>query len=200
MSDATHHFCRASRMAGMLGLSLVLLSLYVAMGQPPEENDVQQEYNIKLAYLCNFGAYVTWPADSHSLGSDVWIIGVLGDDPFHGELDQIAASRREIRGRRIVARHFASLSNYQPCHILFVVKTVPPDQQEAAVRTLRGQRVLLVGEIAGFAVRGGCINFYREQENVRFEVNRDAVRGQELQISSKLLTLAKIVEPTLDRR
>jgi hypothetical protein len=175
-------------------LGAVSIDLPVAAGQPPEETDEQLEYNVKLAFLCNFGRYVEWPAEADLQKSDVWIIGILGNSPFHGELDKIAASQRKIQGRTIVARHFASLDDYQPCHILFVVASVPPEQQQAAIRTLRGKFVLLVGESAGFAASGGCINFYRDEENIRFEINPAAVRGQSLKVSSKLLALAKIVK------
>jgi hypothetical protein len=178
----------------MLVVGMAALGLRVGWGQPPSEDETQIEYNIKLAFLCNFGRYVTWPADAPPRKDDTLIIGVLGDDPFHGRLDQIAAAGRKVQGQVIVARHFTRLSEYQPCHVLFIAKTVSPDQQADAIRTLRGKPVLLVGEVAGFAARKGCINFYRDGDNVRFEINPEAVRGQELQASSKLLTLAKIVK------
>jgi hypothetical protein len=51
-----------------------------------------------------------------------------------------------------------------------------------------------VGEAAGFAARGGMINLTREQNKLRFEVNIDATGETRLRISSKLLSLAKIVK------
>lgn len=162
-------------------------------GQSAQTTDEQLEYNVKLAYLCNLGRYIDWPANVMPKGSDVLVIGILGPDPFQGTLDQIAAERK-IQGRTVAVRHFASMKDYQPCHILFMSKAVPFDEQGAAVRDLRGKPVLLVGEIPGFAAQGGCVNFYRDGDNVRLEINPDAVQSQHLQASSKLLNLAKIVK------
>lgn len=183
----------------VLAVGMLLLVASLAGGQTapeaPAPPPAHAEHHIKLAYLCNFSLYVTWPAPAPVPRDGIWIIGTLGGDPFHGELDRLAASGREIRGRKVVVHHFAAVEHYQPCHILFVTKTTPPEHREAALRTLDGKQVLLVGETPDFAQIGGCVNFYRDGRNIRFEINREAIRRQQLQVSSKLLALAKIIEP-----
>jgi len=52
---------------------------------------------------------------------------------------------------------------------------------------------LLVGESPGFAERGGAIDFFIEGNRVRFEVNMEVAKRQQLKFSSKLLSLAKII-------
>jgi hypothetical protein len=191
---------RAARIAGLLtavtvGLAVAASCERIAMGQAGDDSDRQAEYNVKLAYLCNFTRYVTWPADGASKDDGgEWIIGVLGEDPFRGALDRVAASGRKVAGRKLAARHFASLKDYKPCHILFVPKSVPRKQQDAVVPAMQGKPVLVVGEIAGFATAGGCVNFFFDDDNVRFEINVDALKAQHLEASSKLLALAKIVK------
>jgi len=49
----------------------------------------------------------------------------------------------------------------------------------------------MVGETPGFAERGGIIRFTLEDNRVRFEINVDAAHQADLNISSRLLTLAK---------
>ena len=69
-------------------------------------------------------------------------------------------------------------------------------ETKAATRILgeiRGSSTLTVGEAAGFAARGGMINLTREENRLRFEVNINAAAETRLKISSKLLSLAKIV-------
>jgi hypothetical protein len=179
------------------GLCLAAGSAMIARGQTPDEGDDRQEYNVKLAYLCNFVRYIAWPADAaaqEKAKDGEWIIGVLGEDPFRGALDRVAASGRRVVGRKIIVRHFTSLDHYRPCHILFIPKTAPRKQHEAAIRALRGKPVLLVGETVDFAAIGGCVNFYRDEDNVRFEINLDALRDHHVEASSKLLALAKIVK------
>jgi hypothetical protein len=47
----------------------------------------------------------------------------------------------------------------------------------------------------GFAKSGGMINFVLEDNRVRFEVNVKAAKDADLNISSRLLALARIVQP-----
>jgi hypothetical protein len=174
-------------------LGVFLLACPPLGGQPSDDQALREEYNVKLAFLYNFGRYVEWPADAFARDGDAFVIGVLGADPFHGALDEIARSHK-VHGRPISVRYFASLADYRPCQVLFLVRSVPLEQQNAVVRKLLRAPVLLVGETEGFAARGGCVNFYREQQNIRFEINVEAVRGQRLQINAKLLSLARLVK------
>ncbi|MHB1036925.1 MAG: YfiR family protein [Pirellulales bacterium] len=163
--------------------------------QQDGETEIDREYTIKAAYLYNFGRYVEWPANSFRGADDPFVIGVLGTDPFGATLDEIA-SEKKIARRRIVARRFASMTEYVPCHILFVVASTSAEQRAAAVQKLQNSRVLLVGETPGFAQQGGVINFFVEQNKVRFEINVQAAKREQLKISSKLLSLAQIVGGT----
>ena len=52
---------------------------------------------------------------------------------------------------------------------------------------------MTVGESEGFAALGGIINLTVEGSTVHFEVNQRAAQRAGLKISSKLLSLAKIV-------
>jgi hypothetical protein len=58
---------------------------------------------------------------------------------------------------------------------------------------LRGSSALIVGEGTKFAERGGGVQFFLENNRLRFAVNVDAVQRARLAVSSKLLALAKIV-------
>ena len=181
-------------------LATLMVCLLAVSGNPPSaaaqemmETDEKLEYNVKLAYLCNLGRYVDWPADVSPVNSETLVIGILGRDPFHGTLDELVVGRK-IQGRKIEVRHFASLDDYRPCHILFIPRTVPAEEWKAAIEKLHGKPVILVGETPGFAAEGGCVNFYRDGENVRLEINPDALHNHYLKASSKLLSLAKIVK------
>jgi hypothetical protein len=58
---------------------------------------------------------------------------------------------------------------------------------------LRGRSILTVGDSKNFAAQGGMIGLLVENEGVRFEVNLGAANEAHLKISSKLLSLAKVV-------
>jgi hypothetical protein len=67
------------------------------------------------------------------------------------------------------------------------------DRMRQILDALRGSSILTVSEVKGFAQNGGMINFYIQQDKVRFEINPDAAERGRLNLSSQLLRLARIV-------
>lgn len=149
------------------------------------------EYLIKAAYLYNFALFVEWPADAFAAADAPIVIGVVGADPFDEALDRTIQDKR-INRRRIVVRRLQWSQDLRGCHILFVSASEAARASELSSR-LNGLPVLVVGETPEFARRGGTINFTIEDNKVRFEVNVDAARRARLNISAKLLNLARIV-------
>ena len=160
--------------------------------QTDDAAEVNREYPIKAAYLYQFCRYVQWPTSAFADDRSPLEIGVLGSDLFGGTLDEIARTKR-IDGRLIVVRRFASMAEYTPCQVLFVNASVGAEEKAVAVQKLRGLPVLIVGEEPGFAEHGGTVNFFQEENKIRFEINAEVARQARLKISSKLLSLAKIV-------
>jgi hypothetical protein len=167
--------------------------LRIAGAQQPEPTGVHKEYTVKAVLLYSFGRYVEWPKIAFVNASEPFVIGILGEDLFEGSLDAIAA-KKTIQNRRIVIRRFASVATYdQPCHILFVSRSMAPDQQAALIAKTAGKPVFVVGETPGFAEHGGIANFYTEGDRVLFEINVDAARRAQLHMDAKLLSLGKAV-------
>ena len=186
--------------AGMISLLLVNLIAQVR-GQSPNITDSfqraeainpQYEYNVKAAFLYSFGRYVEWPKDAFEEWSGAFVLGIYGEDPFGQVLDRIAQSKT-IQGHRIIIQRMATIEELQPCHILFVSHSVPLEQQNMIIHKIRNddKSTLLVGEVPGFAERGGMINFYLEGGTVRFEINVDAMRQEKFLIDAKLLNLGE---------
>jgi len=176
----------------ILGLALPCSMVPCAVAQSTDESGLSREYTIKAAYLHNFARYVQWRAETFRNDQDPFVIGVLGSDPLGDDLDRIAQTK-QVDAHKIVVRRFPSLDQFRPCHILFVPRSVEPQRQVETIGRLRNSPVLLIGETPGFAERGGTINFFIEQNKVRFEINQQAAKRAGLKISAKLLSLAKLV-------
>ena len=116
-----------------------------------------------------------------------------GQTRTSGALDEIAA-KKTVQGRRIVVERFASLEDYrQPCHILFVSRSLANDQQAALLGRNAGQPVFIVGDTPGYAERGANANFFIDGDRIRFELNVDTARQAQLRMDAKLLSLGKPV-------
>jgi hypothetical protein len=163
----------------------------LAHGQESAELGLNREYLIKAAFLYNFGRYVEWPPESFASGAP-FIIGVLGPDPFGTAIDQLGATKN-IEGRPIAIRRFTSMDEYRPCQVLFIAAGASRADKTAAIRQTEGTPILLVSEEPGMAANGAVINFYTEYNKVRFEINQEAAQHRQLRISSKLLSLGKLV-------
>ncbi len=152
------------------------------------------EYLIKAGFIYNFAKFVEWPSTAFPQPDSPIVIGVLGVDPFGNVLDRIVEDKK-IGPRRFVVRRFKwgrELKDLKDCKILFVSASEKAHVDDILL-SVKGLSILTVGETPGFAERGGVIRFTLEDNRVRFEVNVDAAHQADLNISSRLLTLAKII-------
>lgn len=149
------------------------------------------EVEVKAAFLYHFTNYIAWPEEAFSHRSAPFVIGVVGKGSI------LSALRRAVQDKTWNSRPFAIKQvehnrEARECHLLFVERSEMPRLAQL-LEALGNAPVLTVGESEGFVQRGGVINFYMHQGRVRFEINPDAARRRQLTISSKLLSLARIV-------
>jgi hypothetical protein len=163
-----------------------------AGAQQVSEAVVNREYTLKALFLYNFGSYIEWPAKAYADDKSPFVIGILGNAPLDATLQEIANTKK-IAGRKVVLQRFETVEKLKPCNILFIPRGVPAEQQQAAIDAMKDKPVLVVGETEGFANRGGAVNFFVEQNKIRFEINTDIAKQQQLKVSAKLLALAKII-------
>lgn len=155
------------------------------------QNEVSAEYAVKLAFLYNFTRFVEWPPDTYSDPAAPLVICVVGHDPFSQALEGELRTRT-VGGHPVDVRTLKANDKLAMCQIVFVPVT-EKTQADRILRSLKGCRTLTVGEIDGFAVLGGIINLTVEANKVHLEVNRLAADRAGLKISSRLLSIAKIV-------
>ena len=76
------------------------------------------------------------------------------------------------------------------CHLLFINKENPRD----VLTELSGNAILTVGDRENFVRSGGMIGFYLDKNKIRFYINTKTARAANIDISSKLLRLANVIE------
>jgi len=162
-----------------------LLAATSLRAQPPEPS----EYQLKAAFLFNFAKFVEWPPKSFPEPTAPFIIAVLGDNPFEGELDRMVHGKA-INGHPFEVKQLKGLSEIKACHILFISKSERRRLSEI-MTALGAANVLTVSEMDRFLPAGGMVNFVMEGNKVHFEINDEAARSAGLRISAKLLNLAR---------
>jgi hypothetical protein len=116
---------------------------------------------------------------------------VLGPDPFGEQLRDIV-NEKMVNGRRFEIDYMVDSSASRACHILFIASS-KKNRTGQILEMLRGSTAMTVGDTEGFVQQGGMINFVLVNNRVQFEVNRWAIEVAGLKISSKLLSVAKLV-------
>lgn len=158
-----------------------------------EENANFTEYQIKAGYLYNFTQFTDWPTNAFSTANAPIVIGILGDDPFGKTLDELVKNEI-VRGHPLVIKRLNLGDDLQSCQLLFICRN-EKEQTSALLQKLKGRPVLTVGDDEDFAKSGGMVNFVLVQKKVKLEINPAAAEKAGLQISAKLLKLARIVNP-----
>ncbi len=183
----------SAKVRGMPGRWLVLsalASVVLLLGGMRAQSASAGEYQVK-AFLYNFAKFVEWPPNSFRDPAAPLQICVLGQDPFGDELRNIT-NAKTVNGRKFEVRQVADLQLAKTCHIVFIASSEKA-QFKQILEGLRGTCALTVSDTQGFVEQGGMINFVLENDRVQFEVSRKAVEQAGLKISSKLLSVAKLV-------
>lgn len=141
-----------------------------------------REYEIKAAFIYNFMRYIEWPTPRTG-----YTVGILGDDPFEGFLDQFQS--KPLSGKNIVVRAVKTAKDAKGCDVLFI-PTSEMSHLDSVLGTLKGAPILTISDGNGFVDKGGQIGFFTERNRIRFMVNTEALQEADLKASSNLLKLA----------
>lgn len=169
-------------MAAMCAALFAVAPCASVQAAPPTEPEVE------TAFIHNIAKFVEWPVAFRA--GDSLRLCILGQSP-------ITKAAGPLAGRRIgelvwEVRPVDSRANLQGCHVLFIAAS-ESNNLRSILEGIGSSAVLTVGDSGGYAERGIMINFYPEENKVRFEINVDAVRRSGLKVSSQLLKLARII-------
>lgn len=166
-----------------------LLSASIPISRTAAQSPKPSEYDVKAAYLINFGKFVRSSGEPETRSS--WDICVLGRDSFGQTLDALA-SNETIDQLPVHVRRIQDITAAKSCAILFFSSSEGEHIRED-LAILGSSDVLTVSDAADFLERGGMIQFVLAQNHVRFAVNLDAVNRGHLVLSSELLRVASFI-------
>jgi hypothetical protein len=169
----------------------VLGAILMLVGGARAQSATAGEYQVKAAFLYNFAKFIEWPPSGFRDATAPLQICILGRDPFGQGLRDLV-STKTVNGRKFEVDYLVDMQLARACHILFIASSEKARVKQILER-MRGTVALTVGDTEGFAEQGGMIDFVLDNDRVVFEVNRNAAEQAGLKVSSKLLSVARVV-------
>jgi len=155
--------------------------------------EVLSEAEVKAGFLYNFTKFVEWPKQAFSSTNAPIQFAVFGDEEFAAKLKTIFGDNK-AHGRSFEVKAISTPQEAKNFHIVFVAS---PESRRAAqvLEATKKAPVLTIGESDQFLEAGGMINLFFDDAQLAFEVSPEAAQKVGLEISSKLLRLAKKRRP-----
>lgn len=171
--------------------TLILAIMLIASGGTmPMQNHPALEYQIKAVFLYNFTQFVEWPDDAFATADSPLVIGILGSDPFGQYLDNTIVGEAG-NGHPLVVERYEEVEDIAACHILFI-NIADKRKLQNVLSDLEGRNILTISDVQHFARSGGILQFFEERNKIRLRINLEAAKSADLNISSKLLSLAEV--------
>lgn len=172
-------------------IRIVVLIAFVAAGVFRAEKTAAQEVNYKAysLFVYNFMKYMEWPEEATK---DGFTIGVWGDSPIMKELQAMAANKK-IKNKPIVIKKLTSVDDVLACQMVYI-SSAKSNTLKTIKEKVKGKPVLLVGEREGLAAKGAALSFVTQEDDaLKFDINKAAIKEQNLKIATALLALGFIV-------
>jgi hypothetical protein len=169
---------------------LIAPLLFGSAGSAAQRSD-SSEAAVKAAFLYNFSKFVDWPDAAFPQPATPFLVCAFADTAFRSELEGILRNEH-VRGRPIAVAA-ASLEDARGCHIAYFAQP-EAEHQARMFGAIRHAPVLTVGEGRRFLDQGGMVAFLLEDNRVRFAVNKRNADAAGLNISSRLLRVAREAE------
>ncbi|MFZ6643069.1 YfiR family protein [Undibacterium sp. TC4M20W] len=173
-------------------LACLLLSFLVICTAWSVRAEVPQERNIKAAFIAKFIGYIDFPVAEAGSAEMHLVIGVLGADDVAADLTR-QVTGRSINGRTVTVKTIAPREKLDGLHILFI-GVAESDSAEKPLRNAAALGILSITEFDSGMRLGSVINFRMVDDRVRFEVSLPAAEKAGLKLSSRLLSVAYLVQ------
>lgn len=173
-----------TRHAGSRHRRLALLALLLALLLPRAQ--AADELPLKAAILFNLLLFVEWPGEAELPAGAPLLLCADRAAPLWPHLQ--ALRERPVRQRRLDLRDAADAEAARGCHAWLL-----EDGGARLPAPRPGAPLLVIGDGARADERGVAIALRSSGARVVFDIDMALVRQQRLQLSSKLLRLARVV-------
>ena len=146
---------------------------------------------LKAAYVFNFAKLTHYPENTWPQLASTFTLCTSGEDGLSNSLEQLEG--RTIQGHPVTIINLKEGQDASICHLLYIA-TSTQQQYPALLQSVANRPILTVSERPYFAHNGGIIELYQSEGRSNFMINLRTARTSGLNISSRLLSLAKVID------
>ena len=149
------------------------------------------EDQVKAAFLLNFGRFVEWPATAFADQTEPFRICISGATDVANALGVLTIGQK-LHGRDIAVHLIDHHQPVKQCHILFIGNVTAKERKNLLAET-KGTSTFTVADEKDFILNGGMLGLVNTDNRISFEINQQLAEDAGLKISSRLLSLARVV-------
>jgi hypothetical protein len=168
-------------LVALMGLILLLNTHTATPAQSMEEEMVL------AALALNIVRFTTWPIEAQIKESIAFC--VIGDNTVQQSFAGI--DQKPIGDKTLKVINLSRLRNFEECNVIYITDL----KQNILLQVfaeIKNRPLLTIGEDYDFAVQGGMIGLENTNGKITLHANLSVVREANLNISARLLKLAKI--------
>jgi hypothetical protein len=165
----------------------ILLLLFAVINQTAQAQI--SESDVKAAFIERFTRFVEWPEEFED---STFKIAVIGKNPFNNSLEDLF-NNIKVKNQNAEIIYTNNISELTNVNLIFISGT--EKKRVAEILSAIGEKpILIISDTEGFCQLGTSINMYIDGNNIRYEINKEALEKTGLKVSSRLLASAKIVK------
>lgn len=158
----------------------------LALGLCASSSVDQQSVKIKSAYLINFVRFISWPESNKERIS----IGFLGANKLEDYIIKTKSIAEKRARLKINLIHFNEPDSVLNCDILYTENAKYLKKSPALIQYCSDNNILLVTSRTLKFPANSCINFLIVNSKLRFEINHELLKNNNLKASAQLLKLS----------
>jgi YfiR/HmsC-like len=174
-----------------ISLLIALLSIVSAIG-PAAMADQAEDISVITALTLNLARFTEWPKNLKAKEAEIRLC-VIGDNVVQQAFEKLDAT--SVGSKKIQTVQLTRLKNFEQCHVLFI-NGIDRSTVLQLLNEIKSQPILTVSdEDNHFLADSGMVVFKIVEGKVNIEINLNAVKSAGLEINSRVLKLATIVNP-----
>jgi hypothetical protein len=144
------------------------------------------EYTLKTAYIYNFALLTNWTKED----TDGEFNLCFYREDFGAASD--ALQNKSLHNKHVKVRNVSTFEEAKECQVVFIRENESATSQNL-IQHLKGLPILIIGESP--RINNSHIKIVQENHRLAFDVSLKSLKNTDLTLSSRLLKLARKVEP-----